>query len=143
MTAALDLTRRHFTRERGGITIIGTWISIEGRWRPCLALIRTGDEYSEHTVPCVVTVDKAWIWSEEIGDPREAAQTAFKFMEALRIDTNDKRNAIRLAMLIADHLGDLLHIPPFRPEPGAVVAEVTMTERETGRVREVELRDDV
>ena len=141
--AFIDLTKRAWTHSRGDITAIGTWIRTENRWRPCLVLIRTGEEYSDHTIPCIVTIDKAWIWSEDVGDARAAARTAFEFVRALRLAENDPRQPIRIGMLIHDLLGDLLHIPPYvpdtRPEP---IAEVTITDQ-AGRVREVELTDDV
>ena len=144
MTVALDLSKRAWTRHTKGLTLIGTWIVNEDdRWRPCMVIIRTGDEYNPAVVPCVVTMDNAWLWDERIGDPRRAAHHAAQFAEALRMEP-DVDNMIRLAMIIADHLGDLLTIPPFSPLPGTPIAEVTISERDTGRVmREVELTADV
>ena len=142
MRLALDLSKRAWTRERAGLTLIGTWLLNEDRrWRPCMAIVRTGEERSERTFPCIVTMDKAWIWSEEVGDAAQAAQMAFQFAQALRLD-EDPRTLGRLAILIADHLGDLLSIPPRPPEKGAVIGEVTVTDSATGKEREVELSDD-
>ncbi|CAN7306192.1 hypothetical protein LJR231_001578 [Phyllobacterium sp. LjRoot231] len=143
MTRAIDLSLRHFTHTHGDIFVIGSWISIEGRHRPCLILIRTGDENNEHCIPCVMTSDKAWIWSEAIGDPRQAAQMAAGFIQALRLNEHDQRNFIRIASIIHDHLGDLLHIPPYTAPQSEVVAEILVTDQRTGKTREVEIRDDV
>lgn len=141
MNPALDLTRRHFTRHKGDITLIGTWVRTEDDWRPCLVLIRTGEELHDHTIPCVITVDKAWIWSEEVGDIVAAAHMTAGFLDALRI-TPATRNIIRLRSLVHDHLGDLLTIPPYQPVDQVVVAEVTATGSD-GRVIEAEVLEDV
>lgn len=143
-TASIDLTKRVWSHERRGIVAIGTWLfDIEGRNRPCMVLIRAGEEYSEHTIPCVVTVDKAWIWSEEIGDPAEAARTAFSFTQALRLNEHDPREVIRLSMFINDMLGDLLTIPPYVPTARETVADVVVTDAATGRSHEREITIDV
>ncbi len=142
MTVALDLTRRHFHRTLGDLTLIGSWVLNEDeRWRPCLAIIRTGDERCEHTVPCVVTLDKAWIWSQEVGDMLQCADTVAGFLHCLRMNPT-KRNIIRIASMVEDHLDDLLNIPPWEPIEREVLAEITITD-EYGKQREVELTHDV
>lgn len=146
MKATIDIDRYHFRRVLGDLTVIGTWIHIDDQWRQCLAIIRTGEELHEATTPCLITVDQAWLWSEApgIGDPRRAARIAREMLISLRMDENNINNAIRIASLIHDHLGDLLTIPPYSPvEPAPVIAEVTMRDTDTGKVREVELRDHV
>ena len=141
MAYSIDISRRHWTRVKGPITLIGTWIYNEDRrWRPCMVLIRTGDEFNDHCIPCVVTADKAWIWSREVGDMDECARTLAGFIDPLRLSPND-HDIITLYWLINDHLSDLLHIPPFAPEPGAVLVEAEITDPMTGKVREVEIRD--
>jgi hypothetical protein len=140
----LDLAQRHFTKVKNGLAFIGTWITMpypEGV-KPCLVIIRNGEEKHEATMPCVITSDKAHVWSiTGMGDPREAARQASTFCEALRINT-DLKSVIQLHMMIDDLLGDLLHIPPFPPKRDApVIAEVTMTNQQTGEVKEVELKD--
>lgn len=137
MSHMLDLSRRAFDFQRGNITVIGTWVQLDfRRWRPCLVLVRTGEELREDTWPCVVTVDQAWIWSEEIGDPQRAAHQAMAFAQALRLG-DTPQTVIRIASLIHDHLGDLLGIPPYQGPDDEPVAEVTITDRATGRTREV------
>lgn len=144
MGHVLDLTNTAWKRDcRGGITLIGTWLAQGDRHRPCMVIIRTGEEMHDDTIPCIITVDKAWIWSEEIGDPRQAARMSMQFAEALRLDVHNPKVVIRLTMTIADHLGDLLHIPPYQPRETTAVAEMTVTDHRTGRTKEVEIRDDV
>lgn len=143
MTRAIDLSLRHFTHTHGDIFVIGSWVVIDDRHRPCLILIRTGDEANDHCIPCIVTVDSAWIWSEDIGDPRQAARQAFQMLQALRLNEHDARNAIRVHSIINDHLGDLLTIPPYTPRLSEVVAELVVTDNRTGKTREVEIRDNV
>lgn len=143
MTApAIDLARRAWTFRRRGLTAIGTWINTGQRWRPCLVIIRTGEELGEHTVPCVVTIDRAWIWSEDIGDIVAAAHMTAQFLHALRLEPSS-RNINRIRSLVHDLLGDLLTIPPRPPTDKEVVAEIIVTDRASGRTREVELTADV
>lgn len=141
MTTALDLNRRVWTFRRDGITAIGTWLRVEGTFRPCMVLIPGGREYDDRLTPCVVTMDRAWIWSEEVGDPAEAARTACQFARCLGLNENNPRTVIRLAMFINDHLGDLLSIPPYQNSDAEIVAEVTMVDANTGRTIETVLKE--
>lgn len=141
MSVALDLTHRHFTRERGDLVLIGTWIRVEGRWRPCLVLVRPLDLGRDVAVPCVVTLDKAWIWSEDVGDLFMAATTTADFLHALRMEPSN-RNINRIRAMIHDHLGDLMTIPPYRAGERAAVADAVLTDQ-YGRARELEIVDDV
>jgi hypothetical protein len=141
MAPDLDLSHRIWTFRRLGVTAIGTWIRVEGRFRPCMVLIPADREYDDRLTPCVVTMDRAWIWSEEVGDPPQAAATAMQFARCLGFNENDRRFVMRLAMFIADHLGDLLSIPPYSNSNVETVAEVTMTDASTGRIIETELKE--
>lgn len=141
MTPDLDLNKRVWTRTKGGIIAIGTWLRQDDRFRQCMVLIPADREYDDRLVPCVVTVDKAWIWSEEVGDPAQAAFTAHQFADTLGLASHDKRTVIRLAMFIQDHIGDLLSIPPYQNPDSQTVAEITMTDTNTGRTFEAELRE--
>lgn len=142
MSHVIDLGRRAWTRHRGPLTLIGTWLRIDERWRPCMAIIRAGDEFSDDVFPCIVTMDKAWIWSREVGDEILAGQTLAGFLDPLRL-TPDDRTIIWLYNLINDHLQDLLTIPPYLPEQGDVTATISITDHRSGTTREVEIRDDV
>lgn len=106
-----------------------------------MVLIRTGSELDDRLIPCVVTQNRAWIWSEEIGDPAEAARTAFLFAQALQLSIHDKSTIIRLAMFVNDMLGDLLSIPPYQPLETPTVAEAVLIDHSTGRTVETEMKD--
>lgn len=125
----------------GNLTVIGTWYQTGGSWRPCLVIHRTGDESNGQLVPCIVGLEHAWIWDERIGDPRACARTAAGFLQALRMDGRNIRNHFKLRALIHDHLGDLIGIPPWTPPAQTVIAEVTVTNKDTGKAHEVELTD--
>ncbi|KQZ96833.1 hypothetical protein ASD74_06140 [Rhizobium sp. Root564] len=140
MAVDLDLNKRLWTFRKDGLMAIGTWIRMDDRFRPCMVLIPADREYDDRLTPCVVTMDRAWIWSEEVGDPAQAAHAAFQFANTLGLST-DRRTVIRLAMFIADHLGDLLSIPPYTPDDQQTVAEVTMRDPTSGRTIEAEIRE--
>lgn len=141
MRPDLDLNKRVWTFRRSGVTAIGTWVRVGDRFRPCMVLIPADREYDDRLMPCVVTMDRAWIWSEEIGDPAQAAATAFQFAHALGFNAYDGPTVRRIAMFIADHLDDLLKIPPYQDSDAEVVAEVTMTNPVTGKVTEAVLKE--
>lgn len=136
---ALDLTKTHFKFRRGDLFAVGTWVRAdEEGWQSCLALYPAADEGRPDLVPCLVTSNQAWVWSEDIGDPRLAARTAAMFCEAMRYEIN-QHNMIFIASMIHDLLGDLLTIPPY-PEREAV-ADVLVTNPETGASAEYTLVD--
>lgn len=140
----INLARYHFRRVLGDLTVIGTWFKFRRQWRPCLVLIRTGDEGNDHISPAWVPISDAWRWEESIGDGRFVARDTIAKCAQLRLEHNIP-NAVRIQGMIADHIGDLLHIPPFRElleDLAPVAAEVTVTDRRTGRTREMEIRDD-
>lgn len=142
--SAVDLTRVHWSRELGDITIQGTWwMGLDSGPRPCMVLTATRKQ--SHTVPCVVLLDDAWVWSETIGDPQYAARTAMMFCKALGMIAAPS-NAIRVRSMIVDHLDDLMKIPPmpesFREK--VVIGEAKITARELGKViRHEEITDRV
>lgn len=106
-----------------------------------MAIIRTGDEFSDDIHPCIVTVDQAWIWNGKLGDEKRAADTLAGFIDPLRLTPNT-RDIVRLYNLIYDHLDDLLHIKPYVAAESQVVAEMIVTDQ-AGKTREIEVREDV
>lgn len=143
---ALDLTRYHFRQRHGDITVYGSWwLAEDSGPRPCLVLIPTNKQSWEKATPCVVMLDQAWVWSEEIGDPVHAAKVAMQFVDMLGQPPSPK-SAFRVRGIIIDHLGDLLAMPPM-PEAmrvNTVIGEAKVTARETGRViRHEEIIDRV
>lgn len=111
---ALDLTNYVFKRTRSGMTFFGTWVLTENGHRPCLAIIREGEELNEHTVPCVLTVDKAYAFDQFVGNAAVGAAIMAGFLERLRLEPT-KANTFFLFSAINNQLDDLLSIPPYRP----------------------------
>ncbi|WWT39850.1 hypothetical protein [Microcystis phage Mwe-JY25] len=139
---SLDLDRRAWSRVLGQITIIGTWLRGEDdAWRPCLVIVRTGEEFD--ATPCVVPLDLAYVWDDRSGkgDPMAAARTAMSFVSALRLDDGSPmRVARKIAEAIADHLDELIAMPPAPPREGPTLVEATITVRETGERYEAVIR---
>jgi hypothetical protein len=140
--ASIDLSKRHFTHKRAEILMIGTWLRMNNVTRPCIALVRDGAEFSDLCRPYIITLDKAWVWSEDVGDPASAARQCFAICEALRLTPN-QQTIFKIVSFVHDFLGDLISMPPFPPSaaPAPVIAEVTVTNRTTGAEHEVVLRD--
>lgn len=142
MQPILDLRHYHWIKRHGDLTAIGTWIrdAETNSWRPALVLIRTGDEQSEHCVPCIVTGDKIWVWTEEVGDDQKAAKMVASFLDPLRLPFS-KANALKILSIVRWHIGDVLMIPPRPAEfsaDQAVEGVVKLTNLETGASREKE-----
>ncbi len=142
MWPVLDLAKRHFVHQRGDLTVYGTWFfdPDEGP-RPCLALIPTHKQHWERCNPCVVTVDQAWVWSEEIGDGARCARIAFRFAQILELDVSTAFSVFRVMSVVREHIGDLCTIPPYAGEP-IVVAEATYRDQ-SGKIRQAEIRQRV
>lgn len=141
MSPDLDLTKRQWTKTRGNVTAIGTWIRLDGSFQPCMVLLPAGRELSEGLIPCVVPMSRAWIWSEDVGDPRQSAITSIEFARLLGL-SEDPRSIIWLASFIHDMLGDLLTIPPYPHSETQSVAEAILFDNATGKViAETELRE--
>jgi hypothetical protein len=141
---ALDLSRIHGSQKHGDLTVYLTWwLASDGGPRPCLVLLPTDQSRWQYTQPCVVLLDQAWQWSEEIGDPAYAARMSMQFAASLGLSAADATNVFRVRSAIVDHLGDLLAMPPMPTdmrEPGVVLGDVTV--KEDGKiVREEELTD--
>lgn len=108
-----------------------------------MAIWRTADEGKDVLWPCVIVLEDAWKWTEEVGDPGHCARTSMRFCEMLRLNHHDPRVAIQLTMLIQDHLGDLCSIPPYQAHDTEAVADIVMHDRHTGAITEVEVREHV
>jgi hypothetical protein len=132
----LDLSKNHAAHVRGDITVFLTWLKITDQWRPCMAMIRTGEERSEHTIPCIMTLDKAWIWSD-VGSELEAMIMAIDFAKCLRLDFTKRSDVWRIMTLVNDYLGDLISMPPRPYHDPVAVAEAVITNTETGKSRDI------
>lgn len=135
LRSALDLTRYHFRRQLGDVTVFGTWWLPEDSGPvPCLVLLPTHVRAADAT-PCVVMIADAWRWSEAIGDPVDAAQQAFRFAQMLRLNTSSINSVFRVRDLIHDHLGDLLAMPPMPDDmrQNVVLGEAKVIDHEGGQ----------
>lgn len=140
---AIDLTNPAWTHVHRDLTVYGTyWLADEDGPRPCLVLLPTDQRKWAYVAPCVVLLDQAWIWSEEIGDARRAAHTAFEFARCLGLD-QEPTTVMRLRSIIVDHLPDLVPMPPMpaelRPKE-AVLGDITIKDESGKVIREDELR---
>lgn len=140
----LNLAHAHFKRTVRGITVIGTWFHTDDDSRSCLVLIRPGSETRADTVPCVVLGDEAYIFCgiDGVGEPHRAIPIAVEFARMLQMPL-DQPTIVKIIRTIEDHIGDLVSIPPFLPpiNDAPVLADVRITNRDTGEVEEMELRD--
>lgn len=137
---SLDLTRYAWKRELGDITVYGTWFGAEQD--PALVLVPTMRQSWQKTTPCVVPLTNAWKWDEFTGDPAGCARTCVQFAGFLGFNPMSSMTVQRIASIIRDHLGDLLHIPPKPTEQRIVVADAFLTD-EAGKTRHVEVSENV
>jgi len=138
----LDLSLRHFERTVGNVTIIGTWLLTTQR--PTLALIPSNvSPYHDRITPCLVPLDLAYEWDEHTGDPGTCALMSFQFAAALGMNPNEPRNVLFVTTLVRDSLGDLLTMPPFPATEKTATADVLITDTNTGKSHEAEIKDNV
>lgn len=134
----LDLTKRHFTRQLGDITVIGTWIgATHDESEPCIVLVPTYRITFNGTQlrakPCCVALSSAYKYD----DPRYLLARAREFSAALGFEDSMSRT-YKIAEIVHESLDDLCRMPE-RPVLGAyVAAEATITD-ESGRSRSVEI----
>jgi hypothetical protein len=131
----LDLSKRNWSHSRFGLTAIGTWVRLDDRWRPCMAIVRN----NAHTLrPCVIPLEDAWRWSDQEQKPELLAA---RFLGQLGIDPSNPDNRHRLIDLVNSRMVDLITMPP-RPadaeEHDEPVVELTVVNSLTGKT-EVEL----
>lgn len=126
----LDLTKRQWSASRYGLTVIGTWVKIDQRWRPCMAVVKND---ARQLLPCVIPLEKAWTWSETLGDPDTHA---YNILLRLGVDPENPLNRNKLISLVNDNMQALIEMPP-RPvdaeHHAAPVAEVTINNEVAGR----------
>ena len=130
---AIDLTRYHFVRHLGDMTVYGTWLFNDDQEdsEPCLVVIpryrTTGFR------PIVVALSAAYKYNS----PQYLAQVAGLFAEGLGFE-RDLTTARKVATLIHDNLLDLLNMP-LDPSVGVVVGEASVNI--DGRKRNIEVLD--
>lgn len=132
MTYALDLTHYHFVKQRGDITIYGTWVGEDvADSEPCLALVPTHSR--GRVTPCCVALSSAWKYDE----PSYMLSMAMHFNRALGF-ADSMSSVHRVATAIHDHLQDLIEMPPRPVRSERAAADAVITE-ESGRRHEATL----
>lgn len=129
----LDLTRYHFVRHVGELTVYGTWVprlDAPGDSEPALAIV---PRFREIGRPAVIALSAAYKYN----DPAYLAHAAHIFTQSLGIAAG-VNDTLKIATLIDDHLSDLISMPP-EPTQAVVVADATVNIG--GKKRSVELLD--
>lgn len=130
---AIDLTRSHFRRDIGDMSVYGTWLHNEDQedTEPCLVVIPRFRTMGFK--PVVIALSAAFRYN----DPRYLARAAGVFATSLGY-ADDLSTARKIATLVHDHLLDLLNMP-VDPQSAVVVGEASVDIG--GRKRTVEVLD--
>lgn len=135
-----DLNTYHARLDRGGIVLWVTWDRITGR--PCMILTRNIARIShERIIPCVVPLDRAWMWDERTGDDHECNVTCGIFAPNLGLSPFEVRDVFAIKSLIRNHLHDLITCPPLPAEDKETAADALITDNATGTVTHKEIKD--
>jgi len=141
---ALDLNQYAWRTHQGALTLIGTWLLSDEKKQPCMAIIRRGEEKSPYNIPCIIPLNRAWVWDEKAGDAAQRTFAAFEILTRLRIEPTG-RNLIKLMMAVNHRLEDLIKMPPFPHGEFVPVEEVIgegmIINHDSGMAHEFELRD--
>lgn len=137
----LDLNNRHFVRERGALTIIGTWVRMDDGIEPCLAIVRTG--YETDYEPCIVPLPAIHNWDmDDLGEngAPDCLLTAMEFVMTLGFGA-DSDMVSKLMLFVWDTMGDLISIPPSTQldelEAERAELEALFYDKTTGKKMEV------
>lgn len=140
----LDLSLIHDCWQFGDIMCILTW-TLSDR-RPAMVLIPAhAPRNNESLTPCIIPLDTAFLWSDSImGDPFHQERTAGQFAAFLGWEPMDHGLRHRIISIIQNRLQDLLTMPPLVDTGNvAAVADLRLTNLETGKVTEIEASSDV
>lgn len=118
---AIDLTRTNFKRDLGDLSIAGTWLWNEDQEteEPCLVV--TSRYNIKGFRPFVVALSAAYKYN----DPIYLAAVAREL--AITLGSDSIVTAHKVATLIADHLHDLLTMPP-NPTTTIVIADAVISD---------------
>jgi hypothetical protein len=140
-THAFKLDISHAVHVRGSITVWLTWNRLTGR--PVMVLTPTDMRGGhERITPCVIPIDRAWLWDEDRGDLAHANITAAIFCANLGFSPENIRNIFKVQGYIRDYLEDLIRMPPMPPDHAQIVGEALIFDNETGRETYKEIADN-
>lgn len=138
----LDLTKRHFTRELGDITVVGTWIGAEHEEaEPCIVLIPTHRQclsvssagVLQRAKPCCVALSAAYLYDQ----PGYLLRRAMEFSQAMGFEDSMTRTH-KIAEILHESIDDLCRMPEKPVFGSKVAADATYTD-ESGRKRTLEI----
>ncbi|MDB6178995.1 hypothetical protein PAF17_16000 [Paracoccus sp. Z330] len=120
----LDLELRDFETTINGIHVIGTWFMDEEtrRSQPCLVLMdATRRTKRGRVIPCVITLDQAWRWAPDIGEPEHCWPIIRDWIKRGALPGSAANDRDLWAVLGAVHsrLRDMMMMPPI-PAKGAI-----------------------
>ena len=157
----LDMAMAAFeTIAPGNIRVTGTWfMDPETRTsQPCLVLTDarrplTRNKASRRAIPCIITLDVAWKWTVEMGDPTHVWATISDWLREGVLPGSPTNNHDKWAVFnaVQCRLRDMMMMKPMPAAPAIkygtppeVVGEVVITDQRTGAVlQEVELTKHV
>lgn len=135
---AYDLNLVYATVDRGDVKVWFTWNRLTGE--PCMVLTRNLAIISaSRIIPCVIPLQSAWAWTEEVGDEHHAMGTAAIFCANIGFNPHNLRNVTRLVGIVRDLLGDLISMPPLPEDGKQVLADILHTDADTGSQKHVEV----
>ena len=127
----LDLTKRHFSYSRYGLTLVGTWYRVDQAWRPCFAVFLN---HAQRLRPAIIPLEHAWQWSDLIGEPQIRAAHV---LGQLGVDPSNADNRNKLISLVNSRMQELVEMPP-RPRDAEhhadPVAELTLNSELHGKI---------
>jgi len=145
--AEVDISRYHFRRTHGMFLALGTWCRHGiGEWRRCLVIMRAAS-YGTDDMRIFVVHDDVDLpnWALDLkgmGDVALALQLGRRACQELDIE-DTTTNAVAIITIVNENMYELIMMPPPPERETAALADVIVTERESGRRIEKELRADV
>jgi hypothetical protein len=136
--AVLDLSNHHFHRILGDIQIFGTWVGDSfDESEPALVILPAARSM-KGVKPACICLSSAYKYD----DPRYLVKSAMIFNKGLGFE--DSMACVhKLAGIIHDHLQDLIEMPPRPVRNTFVAADATVTDRDSGRSKTLEIIDHV
>lgn len=130
---AIDLTRHHFVRHIGDVSIYGSWLWNEDQEKEEPALVLIPRYRTTGFKPCCIALSAAYRYNS----PQYLASITGYILSILGFEQSIA-NAAKIGGLIHDHLGDLLSMPNS-PTTSIIVADGSVTVG--GKTRSIEIMD--
>lgn len=138
--APYDLEVSHDVYNRGDVLVWLTWNQNTGEAAIVLTP-RVSKINHERITPCIIPLSRAWAWAEETGDEGDIVINAALFCANLGFNPNNLANVHRVMSIVRSHLGDLLAVPPMPRDHHEVVADMIVTDNNTGKELHREVKD--